>query len=302
MASSDPAQQALDEQTRQEERSRNNPKTDAAGRDDGAFMRAAKKLVMPFVRFARKITRKVSLEQSVWIALVLGVVYSMILSYLPGRVLHAMCGNGFVERYVHSNSIFRGLADMIAKFIERHAIVKMLVGAVVAMATLGLLPLVIAYTIMSDPRMIRSFITVMVLPNAFAAFFWHGVIKAIRKKTELTEASSMIVCASFSGLCVGIFYLMMSSFAPNALRWIVGVLSPGMFITAIVATLLFGTVTAIAHVEGHRQSDGSTGGVHADTVHPTSIVLAGVAAVTMLLIMPFVDRRAFARLRALAPT
>ena len=295
MASSDPAQKALEERTRQEELSRNNPKTDREA-NDGLLIRTVKQIV----RTARTIVQKISLEQSVWLALVLGVVYSIVLSYLPGRVLHGMCGNGFNARSIQSNPLFRVIADDVAKFIEHHEIVKMLMGVFVVVATLGLLPLVIAYNIMTDPRMIRSFLTVLMLPNVFAALFWRGVIKVIRKKVELSEASSMVVCAAFSGLCIGIFYALMSSLAPNALHWLLGFISPGMFITAIVATLVFGTVTAIAHVEGHREADGSTGGVRSNEVHANSLLLAGVAAVTMLLIMPFVDRRAFARLRRLA--
>ena len=107
--------------------------------------------------------------------------------------------------------------------------------------------------------------------------------------------------AAFSALCVGVLYIACSLLAPNLLRWLLGVLSPGMFIMAIGAALLFGTITAVVHLEGHRMADGTTGSVRKTQVHTTSVVIAGMSAVAMMLVMPYVDRRAFARLRALAP-
>lgn len=287
------AQRALQERARTEDIK--------ADKGDSNFLtRAVNKVYAPVMKLLKRIVRSVTPEQTVRLVLWFSAVYSICLSYMPRRLLHAICGNGLVEE-LQRRPEFRKIADKLYDFMNKYMIIKIAFGVSMAVLTVVMLPLVIAYSILSDPRAVRSFLSVMFLPNAFGAFFWYAIMPFVPRSLRLSEATIMASCAAFSGLCVGGLYVFCSRSAPKFLRWMLGILTPGMFVTAVGAGLVFGTITAIIHLEGHRNSDGTTGSVKTQPVHSVSVVLAGMAAVGMLLVMPYVDQRAFARIRALSP-
>ena len=226
--------------------------------------------------------------------------YSLVLTFMPGVVLRWVCGNGFVENWIQRNAKIRDLADAIVIFVRSEPRLAGILSVFVAIISIGLLPVIIAFKVATNPMMVRAIAAFTLLPNTLATLYWKTLIVVFpdwfRKQQE---AMLLIGASAFSALCIAFWIAVGMMLFPDLVKWACGSLSVPMYTLGLVIAMIFATVLAVVHVEGQRTLQGGVGSMGIDTVYSASMLAACLATVAMLMVSPILNRKQFARIRML---
>jgi hypothetical protein len=255
------------------------------------------KIMRPINKKLRWLVLKAPMDTVMWVAVVYGGGCSIVLSFLPIKVLHFLVGNGFIANHVKTNPMIRTLVDIVVTYVNDHTLLRFLSIFVSLMIAMILIVPLVLFSILTNPRALRSILAVVVMPLLISLIFWkfmrHNLPAFLTESETLSMFTGSVVVSKFIIIAIGIGTL----YFPEAVKWGLGEFTVVQYLITLSASMTLGTLLAILHVEGNRQTDGST--LDERKVHPASLCIAGFAAITMMLVMPLINRRVYARLRLL---
>ena len=285
----------------------NSPKHDSMinttpSRDDGFFESTYKDVM----RFLQKIARKTSVERLVMYVLVIGLVYSLALSFMPLAMVRFFYGNGLLENRIQQSAVIRGVSDVVIGFCDRH-IPWLLTFFEVLFWLIFLIPLIFL-SIALNPKAVRSVIMVVAPPFAITALVWRAlkdtflVNRSKKQKLKVApnvESRALFLISGTMAIALTVVSFGLNFVAPGLFKWLLGDLSVMRYFVAMACTIVFGTAMAILHLEGTREKDGAPIN-DPKTVHAISIIITSLSAVTVLLLIFPMNRRVAARMMLLA--
>ena len=249
----------------------------------------------PVNRILQKLVFKTPMDRLTLYIVMLTGIYSLIISFMPLGLLHFALGNGFVAKYVLTNSIVRRTADTVSGIAERYLRVP------VALAKLGIalvlwLPLIVL-ALLTSPEKLRTMLALVALPTFACAFLWRVIpfLTAIPAVIRQNEALMMTLVGMATSAGIGGAMAVGLGIAPKIVKWALGEINVVQFGTALAAVLVFGSFMAILHVEGNRTVGGATLEPH--TVQLASITVSGLVVSMLAILTPYLNRPPVSRAR-----
>lgn len=236
---------------------------------------------------------------------------AVLVAWMPPR---AYAGALELGRLAESLLLPSSILDAVTRITERSPLMRAAKAAAIASLWIAFLLPAMTVAIVLRPGLLRAGLVCAGAPYFGALAYWTLIAPLLdavagraagRRGDALRPGSTLNLLGT--GLCIaaGIAAtaLLVGRVAPGLARWALGgadaagVLTVPSFCLAVSLAVLVATLLTVLHVEGNGGQ--LRGGRHDDVgeTHRKTMAACGVAAAAVFLLLPIINRPAFARMR-----